>query len=121
MQDMGSIVIAQKNGVNVQLNDIAVIERSHKDIEIETFVNGRESVEIEIYKEADANIVEAAKGVREKLYGTKRQQTYFNQDGIEAREQRRAELRNEVRSRKISVSQGRREAAAGGARRTPDG
>ena len=107
---MGSIVIAQKNGVNVQLNDIAVIERSHKDIEIETFVNGRESVEIEIYKEADANIVEAAKCVREKLYGTKQQQTYFNQDGIEAREQRRAELRNEVRSRKISVSQGRREA-----------
>ncbi|MCH2614436.1 MAG: efflux RND transporter permease subunit, partial [Opitutales bacterium] len=74
MQDIGSIVITQKNGVNVQLNDIAVVERSHKDIEIETFVNGRESVEIEIYKEADANIVEAAKGVRDKLYGTQKQQ-----------------------------------------------
>ncbi|MAM91138.1 MAG: acriflavin resistance protein [Opitutaceae bacterium] len=111
MQDIGSIVIAQKNGVNVQLNDIAVIERSHKDIEIETFVNGRESVEIEIYKEADANIVEAAKGVREKLYGTQKQRNYFNQDAIEAREQRRAEIRQEVRSGKMSLSQGRREAA----------
>jgi len=111
MQDIGSIVIAQKNGVNVQLNDIAVIERSHKDIEIETFVNGRESVEIEIYKEADANIVEAVKGVREKLYGTQKQRNYFNQDAIEAREQRRAEIRQEVRSGKMSLSQGRREAA----------
>lgn len=111
MQDIGSTVIAQKNGVNVQLNDIAVIERSHKDIEIETFVNGQESVEIEIYKEADANIVEAAKRVREKLYGTEKQRTYFSEEAIEAREERRTEIRQAVRSGKMSLSQGRREGA----------
>ncbi len=111
MQDIGSIVIAQKNGVNVQLNEIAVIERSHKDIEIETFVNGQESVEIEIYKEADANIVEAAKRVREKLYGSEKQQTYFTPEAIAARGERRAETRQAVRSGKRSLSEGRREAA----------
>jgi len=111
MQDIGSIVVAQKNGVNVQLSDIAAIERSHKEIEIETYVNGRESVEIEIYKEADANIVEVARRVREKLYGSPKQQSYFSEAAVKAREERAAEVRRAVRSGKMSLSQGRREAA----------
>ena len=37
---------------------------------------GKESVEIEIYKEADANIVSVAKRVKEKLYGTPQQQAF---------------------------------------------
>ena len=44
--------------------------------EILTRVNGRESVELEIYKEADANIVAVAQAVRDRLGGTPEQQAY---------------------------------------------
>ena len=76
IEEIGSIVIARKNEVNVLLSDIADIERSHKEIQIETKVNGRESVEIEIYKDADANIVEVAQRVRNRIYGTPEQRDY---------------------------------------------
>jgi hydrophobic/amphiphilic exporter-1 (mainly G- bacteria), HAE1 family len=76
IDEIGAIVVAQKNGVNLHLNDIAEIEKSHKEIEIETFVSGRESVEIEIYKEADANIVEVADRVRTRTLGLPEQRAY---------------------------------------------
>lgn len=83
IEEIGSIVIAQKNGVNVLLSDIADIEQSHKEIQIETFVNGRESVEIEIYKDADANIVEVAQRVRDRIYGTPEQRKYVADQAAE--------------------------------------
>jgi HAE1 family hydrophobic/amphiphilic exporter-1 len=76
IDEIGAIVVAQKNGVNLYLNDIAEIEKSHKEIEIETLVSGRESVEIEIYKEADANIVEVADRVRTRTLGQPEQRAY---------------------------------------------
>lgn len=76
IEEIGAIVVARKGGVNVYLSDIAEIEKSHKEIEIETLVNGRESVEIEIYKEADANIVEVAQRIREKVMGLPEQRAY---------------------------------------------
>jgi len=55
---------------------IARVYRTHKDREIITRLNGQESVELEVYKEGDANIVEVARRVREKIFGTPEQQAY---------------------------------------------
>ena len=41
----------------VRIKDVGQVFRSHKDREIMTRTNGKESVQIDIYKEADANIV----------------------------------------------------------------
>ena len=41
----------------VRIRDLGKVYRSHKDREILTRTNGKESVQIDIYKEADANIV----------------------------------------------------------------
>ena len=76
IEEIGQIVVARKGGVNVYLSDIAEIEKSHKEIEIETLVNGRESVEIEIYKEADANIVDVAQRVRDRVMGLPEQRAF---------------------------------------------
>ncbi len=104
IEEIGSIVIARKNGVNVLLSDIADIGKSHKEIEIETLVNGRESVEIEIYKEADANIVEVAQKVRDRIYGSPRQQEFVASMAAE-KENRQAMDPNRLRglsSRELS-------------------
>lgn len=69
-EEIGLIVVARKGDVDVRLRDVATVARSHKEKEIITRVNGRESIEIEVYKSADANIVTVAHMVRDRLFGT---------------------------------------------------
>lgn len=48
---------------DVKIKDVAEVARSHKEREIVTRTNGEESVQIDIYKEAEANMVTVAKAV----------------------------------------------------------
>ena len=59
--------ISGGGGVDIRLRDVARLRRGHKKREVITRINGRESVEIEIYKEADSNTVAVAGAVKEKL------------------------------------------------------
>ncbi|MCB9717881.1 MAG: efflux RND transporter permease subunit [Myxococcales bacterium] len=67
LADIGEIVVMSRQGRDLRLRDIARVEPGYKDREVITRVDGREAVEIEVYKEADANIVEMAHAVRDKL------------------------------------------------------
>ena len=51
----------------VYLRDVATVERGYKDREAITRVKGRESVELAIYKEGDANTVQVANRVKQRL------------------------------------------------------
>ena len=51
----------------VYLRDVATVERGYKDREAITRVNGRESVELAIYKEGDANTVQVARRIKQRL------------------------------------------------------
>ncbi len=67
LADIGEIVVVRREDRDVRLRDVASIEPGYKDREVITRVDGREAVEVEVYKEADANIVEMAHAVRAKL------------------------------------------------------
>ena len=78
IEEIGALIVARtNNAVDIRLRDIATVTRFHKDREVITRVNGRESVEIEIFKEADANILVVAETVRHALFGTPAQQAYL--------------------------------------------
>ncbi|MCC6232542.1 MAG: efflux RND transporter permease subunit [Verrucomicrobiales bacterium] len=65
-EDLGEIaetVVARFDGREIRIKDIGRVIRSHKEREILTHTQGSESVQIDIYKEADANIVAVAKAV----------------------------------------------------------
>ncbi len=85
VEEIAELIVARQGDADVYLRDIGEVVRSHKDREIVTRVNGRESVEIEIYKEADANIVAVAERVRGALYGLPQQQAYV--EGLKRAEQ----------------------------------
>ena len=51
----------------VYLRDVAVVERGYKEREAITRVKGRESVELAVYKEGDANTVQVARRVQQRL------------------------------------------------------
>jgi HAE1 family hydrophobic/amphiphilic exporter-1 len=61
---MQELVISSKNGIDIRLSDLGRVHRGHAQREVATQIGGADAVEIEIYKEADANIVDLAKRVR---------------------------------------------------------
>ena len=60
-------VVASIEGREVRVGDLAEVRRSHKDREIMTRTGGGESVQLDVYKEADANMVALADRVRERV------------------------------------------------------
>ncbi len=76
LDEIRQIIIRDLNGVPVRLRDIAAVELSHKERKVITRVNGRESIEIDIYKEADANIVAVCNDVKTRIFGTPQQQQF---------------------------------------------
>jgi HAE1 family hydrophobic/amphiphilic exporter-1 len=76
VKEIDEVVVGNYNGVEIKIKDIGRIYRTSKEREIITRIGGRESIEIEIYKEADANIVAVAQNTKERLYGTPEQQAF---------------------------------------------
>ena len=64
LDDIGQVTVAQVGGQPVRLREVAHIYRTHKERASITHIDGRESVEIAVYKEGDANIVEMADRVK---------------------------------------------------------
>jgi HAE1 family hydrophobic/amphiphilic exporter-1 len=72
LEDIRSTVITTRQGRDVRLRDIGRVVSGYKDRDVITRVDGHEAVEIEVYKEADANIVDMADRVRERIATTLR-------------------------------------------------
>ncbi|MGQ0834716.1 MAG: efflux RND transporter permease subunit [Gammaproteobacteria bacterium] len=67
LEDMANAVIATVNGQPVYLKDVARVERGHKDRTAITRLDGRECIELAVYKEGDANTVQLSSGVNQRL------------------------------------------------------
>jgi len=67
LEEMRRIIIRDEGGRQVRLEDIAQVVRGAKDREVIARLNGRESVEVAIYKEGDANTVTVSRAVTRRL------------------------------------------------------
>ena len=67
VEEIGDVIVDQRNGSPVYLKDIATVALGHKERESITRIDGREAVEIAIYKEGDANTVAVAENIVLKL------------------------------------------------------
>src|SRR5262249_31350266 len=76
IEEIGALIVARQNNVDIRVRDIGTVTRFHEDRTVITRVNGSESVAIEIYKEADANVLVVAETVRNALCGTPEQKAY---------------------------------------------
>jgi hydrophobic/amphiphilic exporter-1 (mainly G- bacteria), HAE1 family len=64
LDDIAETILFRWEGRQVRIKDVAHVQRAQKDREIITRTDGKESVQIDIYKEAEANIVAVAKAVQ---------------------------------------------------------
>lgn len=67
LDQMRDTVIAFREGKQIRLRDLGQVVWSHKERQINTRTDGRESVQIEIFKEADANMVALAQRIKDRL------------------------------------------------------
>lgn len=64
LDDIRNLFIANREGKNIRLGDIATVQDAHKEPTSINRFNGFEGVEIAIYKEGDANTVEVAENIQ---------------------------------------------------------
>ncbi len=67
VEEIANTIISTGEGRPVFLRDIARVERGYKEREAITRVDGRESIELALYKEGDANTVQVAARVKRML------------------------------------------------------
>ncbi|MFP5285742.1 MAG: efflux RND transporter permease subunit, partial [Thermoanaerobaculia bacterium] len=69
LTQIAGTVVASPGGRDVRIRDLGRVVRSHKERQMLTRADGGESVQIDVFKEADANIVAVAERVKEALGG----------------------------------------------------
>ncbi len=74
VEEIGEIIIDFRFGSNIRLREVADVRRIAKERTTITRVNGKESVEIEIYKESDANPIAVSDLVKFAFFGRDKEQ-----------------------------------------------
>lgn len=69
LDELKQIRIRRTDGVQIPITDVATLSPGHRDRQVISRLNGGEAVELEVFKEADANIVQVAERVGEVLEG----------------------------------------------------
>ncbi|MFK7886110.1 MAG: efflux RND transporter permease subunit [Gammaproteobacteria bacterium] len=67
VEEIGDAIIPTSGSTIVHLRDVATVTRSFKDRVAITRFDGRESVELAIYKEGDANTVQVARQLKQRI------------------------------------------------------
>lgn len=67
LDQIRSLKIRRNDGVAVSLVDVATVRETNREREVISHLDGAEAVEIEIFKEADANVVDVARLVKSRL------------------------------------------------------
>ncbi len=70
IDEIADLAVVRRNDAIIRVRDVATVQRTHARREVITRLDGREAVEIAIYREAGANIVELADRMQERLFGT---------------------------------------------------
>jgi hydrophobic/amphiphilic exporter-1 (mainly G- bacteria), HAE1 family len=65
-EQIADVILASRDGGLVRVSDVANVRRGARDREVIARVGGKESVEIAIYKEGDANTVSVAQAVQKR-------------------------------------------------------
>jgi len=69
IDEISELPLVTRGGVAIKLHEVAKVQRFHKDRDVILRVAGAEAVEIDIFREAGANLVEVSELVRERLFG----------------------------------------------------
>ena len=67
LADIRNTIVSREQGRKIRLGDLGEVTRGYREREVITRINGKEAVEVAIYKEGDANTVEVAGRIQRRL------------------------------------------------------
>ena len=82
VDEVRQLEVVRPDGVRVAIGEVAEVNSTYKDRKVVSQLDGREAVELEVFKEADANIVAVASTVKESLEGTRSMETGELEGGL---------------------------------------
>ncbi len=85
VEEIERLEIRRADGTRVRMSDVATVREAHKDREVASRLNGRDAVELEVFKAADANIVRVAAEIIEELEGARGPTPEMNKVGLKDR------------------------------------
>jgi HAE1 family hydrophobic/amphiphilic exporter-1 len=65
--EYGNLIIAQKNGVPIRLEDLATVYDSVENDQTASWYNGQRSIILAVYRQSDANTVEVVDSIRNRI------------------------------------------------------
>ena len=80
-REVEKVVVLRRDGALIRLGDIARVVPTTRERTSLVRVGGREAVRVDIYRQADANIVEVCDAVRTAVFGTERQRKFVADQG----------------------------------------
>jgi len=69
VDEIGNMLLSPHGDISLKLSDVATVRQSYREREAVIRVDGREAVEIAVYKEGDANTVKVAEAAKKVLDG----------------------------------------------------
>ncbi len=72
-RDFTTVVVAKRNGINLALKDLGMVRETEREVDTLGRINGQQSINVQVFKQQDANIVrtgELVKIVAEELKKT---------------------------------------------------
>lgn len=67
VDDIRNTIVSEQDGRRIVLADLGSVTRGYREREVIARINGKEAVEVAIYKEGDANTVEVAERVKRRV------------------------------------------------------
>jgi HAE1 family hydrophobic/amphiphilic exporter-1 len=65
--EYGNLIVAQKNGVPIRLDDLATVYDSVENDQTASWFNGQRSIILAVYRQSDANTVEVVDAIRARI------------------------------------------------------
>ena len=76
IEEIEDLAVERIGQATIRVRDVASVLRTHAEREVVSRLDGSESVEIAIYREAGANIVDLAETIKQRVFGTEEQREY---------------------------------------------
>ena len=71
--EYGSLIIAQRNGVPIKLEDVATVADSVENDQTASWYNGQRSIILAVFRQSDGNTVDVVQQIRDRLPGFREQ------------------------------------------------
>ena len=85
VEEIRDLEVWRNDGTRVRVSDLAIVREAHQDREVVSRLDGRDAVELEVFKAADANIVRVAAEIIEELEGTQGPTPEMSTKGLQDR------------------------------------